>query len=238
MSDLNVKTLVWDLPTRMFHWLLVVSFVGAFATGESERLRGLHLLLGYSAAGLVAFRLLWGLVGTLHARFASFPLSPRAVVDYLRSLLALSPRHYFGHNPAGSWAILAMLALLIATAVTGWAQAVEIGPRWVEDLHEGLANATVALVVVHVAAVALSSLLHRENLVRAMFTGYKSGSGPAATGTRWVVALLLVGVVGAFWAGTIPAPGLVAGESIVAAATKQGAPRSGHRADHHDDADD
>jgi len=237
MSDPNVRTLVWDLPTRVFHWLLVVSFVGAFVTAESERLRDLHLLLGYSAAGLVAFRLLWGLVGTLHARFASFPLSPRAVVDYLRSLLALSPRHYFGHNPAGSWAILAMLALLITTAATGWAQAVEIGPRWVEDLHEGLANTTVAIVVVHVAAVVLSSLLHRENLVHAMITGYKSGSGPTAAGTRWVVALLLVGTIVAFWAGTIPAPGLAAGESIVTAVTKQGAPRSGHRADRHDDDD-
>jgi cytochrome b len=229
MSDPNVRTLVWDLPTRVFHWLLVVSFVGAFVTAESERLRDLHLLLGYSAAGLVAFRLLWGLVGTLHARFASFPLSPRAVVDYLRSLLALSPRHYFGHNPAGSWAILAMLALLITTAATGWAQAVEIGPRWVEDLHEGLANAT--------AAVVLSSLLHRENLVHAMITGYKSGSGPTAAGTRWFVALLLVGTIVAFWAGTIPAPGLEAGESIVTAVTKQAAPRSGHRADRHDDDD-
>jgi cytochrome b len=237
MSDPNVRTLVWDLPTRVFHWLLVVSFVGAFVTAESERLRDLHLLLGYSAAGLVAFRLLWGLVGTLHARFASFPLSPRAVVDYLRSLLALSPRHYFGHNPAGSWAILAMLALLITTAATGWAQAVEIGPRWVEDLHEGLANATAAIVVVHVAAVVLSSLLHRENLVHAMITGYKSGSGPTAAGTRWFVALLLVGTIVAFWAGTIPAPGLEAGESIVTAVTKQAAPRSGHRADRHDDDD-
>ena len=232
------KTLVWDLPTRVFHWLLVVSFVGAYITSESERLRDVHMLLGYSAAGLVAFRLLWGLVGTHHARFASFPLSPRAVADYLKSLLSKSPRHYFGHNPAGSWAIIAMLALLVATAATGWAEALEVGPRWIKDLHEGVANATVALVVLHVAAVILSSMLHRENLVRAMLTGYKPGGGPAASGPRWIVALLLIGAVGAFWAGAIPAPGLEPGRSLVQAAATQGDTAAAHRTHRHDHDDD
>jgi len=238
MNEPNTKTLVWDLPTRAFHWLLAASFVGAFVTSDSERLRDVHMLLGYSAVGLVVFRLLWGIVGTRYARFASFPLSPRRVVDYLKSIVTFSPRHYFGHNPAGSWAILGMLALIAATAVTGWAQAVEFGPRWMEDVHEGLANATVALVVVHVVAVVLSSALHRENLVRAMLNGYKPGTGPAAAGTRWFVALLLIGAVGAFWAGAIPAPGLEPGQSIVQAAAKQSAPPTGHRADRRDDDDD
>jgi cytochrome b len=238
MSIEPKKTLVWDLPTRAFHWLLVVSFAGAYITSETERLRDVHMLLGYSAAGLVAFRILWGLIGTQHARFASFPLSPRAVVDYLKSLMSKSPRHYFGHNPAGSWAIIAMLTLLAATAATGWAESLEIGPRWVEDLHEGAANATVALIALHVAAVILSSMLHRENLVRAMLTGYKPGSGPAAAGPRWIVALLLVGAVGAFWAGAIPAPGLEPGRSLVQAATGQVAPAARHRTHRHDHDDD
>ena len=154
----KAKTLVWDLPTRAFHWLLAIAFVGAFVTAESERLRDLHMLMGYSAAGLVAFRLLWGILGTRYARFASLPLSPRAVVAYLKSLLTLSPRHYFGHNPAGSWAVIGMLVLITLTAATGWAQAVEVGPRWVEDLHEGLANTTVAVIGVHIVAVVLSSV--------------------------------------------------------------------------------
>lgn len=238
MNNPNTKTLVWDLPTRVFHWLLAASFVGAFVTADSERLRDLHLLLGYSAAGLVSFRLLWGLAGTRYARFASLPLSARAVIDYLKSLLQLSPRHYFGHNPAGSWAIVGMLLLIAATAVTGWAQAVEVGPRWIEDLHEGLANATIALVVVHVVAVIVSSALHRENLARAMLTGYKPGKGPAAAGTRWFVALLLIGALGAFWAGAIPAPGLEPGQSTAQAAGKQGAQRSAHRAERRDHDDD
>jgi len=230
MSSSPQRTLVWDLPTRTFHWLLAISFAGAYVTAESERLRDAHMLFGYTALGLVAFRLLWGIVGTRHARFASFPLSPNAVVGYLKSLATRSPRHYFGHNPAGSWAIVGMLLLIVAIGATGWTQAVEIGPEWLEDLHEGLANASLALVVVHVAAVLLSIALHRENLVRAMVTGYKPGQGPAAAGTRWFVALLLLGVIGAFWAGAIPAPGIDAGRSLVQATVKQGTPAVAVRA--------
>jgi len=234
----KAKTLVWDLPTRVFHWLLAIAFAGAFVTAESERLRDLHMLMGYSAAGLVAFRLLWGILGTRYARFTSFPLSPRAVVAYLKSLLALSPRHYFGHNPAGSWAVIGMLVLITLTAATGWAQAVEVGPRWVEDLHEGLANTTIAVIGVHIVAVLLSSVLHRENLVRAMLNGYKPGIGTPAAGSRWFVALLLVGALGAFWAGVIPAPGIEPGRSIVQAAAKPAALGEGHRTQRREHDDD
>lgn len=240
MSTSPQRTLVWDLPTRAFHWLLALSFAGAYVTAESERLRDVHMLLGYTALGLVVFRLLWGVFGTRYARFASFPLSPAAVIGYLKSLATLAPRHYLGHNPAGSWAIVFMLLLIVVLGVTGWASAVEAGPRWLEDLHEGLANGMLALVVVHVAAVLLSSALHRENLVRSMLTGYKPGDGPAAAGTRWAIALLLVGAVGAFWAGAVPAPGIEPGRSLVQAAVKQGAPAFAERdrRRHREDDDD
>lgn len=238
MSNEKTSTLVWDLPTRVFHWLLAASFAGAYITSEGERLRDVHMLLGYSAAGLVAFRVLWGIVGTRYARFTSFPLSPRAVLDYLKSLRSFSPRHYFGHNPAGSWAILGMLVLIAATGATGWAQAVELGPKWLEDIHEGLANAMLALVIVHIAAVLVSSLLHRENLPRAMLTGYKPGSGPAAAGSRWLVAAALVAVIGAFWAGAIPAPGLDRGKSLVQAATQPSTATAQRDRRRHRDKDD
>lgn len=221
MNDRNPRTLIWDLPTRAFHWLLAAAFAGAYLTAEGERLRDVHLLLGYTAVGLVAFRLLWGLIGTRYARFASFPLSPRAVIDYLKSLRTWSPRHYFGHNPAGSWAIIALLALIATTAATGWAVTMDIGPDWLDDVHEAIANATLALVGLHVAAVIVSSLLHRENLVRAMLTGYKQGAAPAAGGHHWFVAALLVGVVAAFLAGFIPVPGLAPGHSLAQALAPQ-----------------
>jgi cytochrome b len=165
--------LVWDLATRAFHWLLAASFLVAYATAESERLRAVHVNAGYLVAGLVAFRLVWGLAGPRYARFASFAFGPRRVLEYLRSLLTPNPHHYLGHNPAGSWVIFVLLALGAASALSGYALYEEIGGDALEDLHEGLAGAMLALVAVHLAGVAVSSLIHRENLVRAMVTGRK-----------------------------------------------------------------
>lgn len=168
---------VWDLPVRIFHWLLVLTFAGAFVTAESERLREVHVVLGYTVLGLIAFRLMWAIVGTRYARLSSFAFGPRAVADYLRSLLTAYPRHYVGHNPAGSWVIYLLVLLGIATGVSGYATYNDIGGKWLEELHEGAANLMLALVFVHVTGVIVSSLLHRENLVKAMVTGYKPRQG-------------------------------------------------------------
>ena len=100
------STLVWDLPVRLFHWLLVACFAGAWLTSDSEHWRLAHVWFGYGMAGLVGLRLVWGLVGTQHARFASFVRGPRAALAYLRSLLGPRPQHYLGHNPAGGLAIV------------------------------------------------------------------------------------------------------------------------------------
>lgn len=204
------RTLVWDLPVRVFHWALVLSFAGAYITAESERWRDVHVLLGYSAGALIVFRLLWGLFGTRYARFTSFLYRPSEVVVYLRSLLARTPRHYVGHNPAGALAIFALLALLVATVVSGWAAFVEVGPRWMEEVHETAGNLALALVCVHIAGVVVSSWMHRENLVRSMVTGYKPVDAPAAAGPRVVVAVALLAVIVGLWVGYIPAPGLQA----------------------------
>ena len=113
------KILVWDLPTRLFHWLLAGTFAGAWLTADSERWIGVHAALGYTFAGLIAFRLIWGVVGTRYARFSSFVRGPGAVLSYLKSLLAFRPQHHLGHNPAGGWAVLALLGLGIVTAAAG-----------------------------------------------------------------------------------------------------------------------
>jgi cytochrome b len=167
------KILVWDLAVRAFHWLLALSFLGAFLTAESERYRDVHVALGYAMLGLVAFRLVWGLVGTRYARFWSFAFGPRSVLTYLKSLLTGSPQHYLGHNPAGSWAIYALLASSLLAGASGYAVYESIGGHWIEEMHETFANLLLAVVAVHLAGVVASSLLHRENLVRSMLTGYK-----------------------------------------------------------------
>jgi len=212
------RILVWDAPTRVFHWALALSFVGAFVTADSERLRDVHVVLGYTVFGLIAFRLIWGVLGTRYARFTSFAFGPRDVVTYLKSLLTLRPQHFLGHNPAGSIAIYALLALGLLTGLTGYAHYNELGGEWLEDLHEGLANAMLAVVFVHIAGVIVSSLLHRENLARAMVTGYKTGDpGGAIRGARWIVAALLVAGIAALWTGVVPVIDTTPGASTMAA---------------------
>jgi cytochrome b len=197
----KTRILVWDLPVRAFHWLLALCFAGAFLTAESERVRDLHVALGYTFAGLLLFRVVWGVIGSRHARFASFAYGPRAVGRYVASLATRRPERYVGHNPAGGWAIFAMLALGLLVAGSGYATYADLGGKAFEELHEAAANAMLALVVVHVAAVLASSFLHRENLVSAMITGRKEGPPEdGIRGTRWAPAAALAVAVVGLWA--------------------------------------
>jgi cytochrome b len=192
--------LVWDVPVRIFHWLMVLCFAGAYLTAESESLRLIHITLGYTMAGLVGFRLVWGLVGSRYARFSNFIRGPAAIIRYLRSLFSRHPEQHVGHNPAGALAIIALLGATLLLFATGWANYNDIGSSWAEELHEGVANTMLALIVVHVAAVLASSWLHRENLIGAMFTGYKTGARGEGIRRPWrgVGAVLLAAVLG-FW---------------------------------------
>ncbi|OGS97917.1 MAG: cytochrome B [Gallionellales bacterium RIFCSPLOWO2_12_FULL_59_22] len=214
---MNQRILVWDVPTRVFHWTLALSFVGAFLTAESERYRDIHVMLGYTLLGLIAFRLLWGLFGTHYARFRSFMFKPGEIIAYLSSLLKGKPVHYVGHNPAGSLAIWLLLALGISSGATGLMAFQDFGGDAAEELHELLSDAMLLVVLIHLVGVAVSSVLHRENLVRAMITGFKQAPGqePPATATTnggirrpyaWLGVIMLTAVV-AFWAG-YPAAGL------------------------------
>lgn len=192
--------LVWDAPVRVFHWLMVLSFAGAYITAESERWRLLHVTLGYTLAGLIVFRLLWGLVGTRHARFTDFVRGPRAAWRYVTSLLRGQPEHHVGHNPAGAIAIMGLLVLGAATTLAGWATYNELGGEWLEELHEGTANAMLAIVLVHVTGVLVGSWMHHENLVRAMVTGRKHVPPSEGIRSAWAsVAALMLAAVLAFW---------------------------------------
>lgn len=191
---------IWDAPVRVSHWLMVLCFAGAWLTAESERWRLVHVTLGYTMAGLLVFRLLWGLVGTRHARFASFVRGPRAAFAYLGSLVRGRPEHHAGHNPAGALAVVALLVLAALTTATGWATDADLLAGAAEELHEGLASAWLALVVVHVLGVIAGSVAHRENLVRAMVTGRKQARADEAVAHAWrSLAAVMVVAVAAFW---------------------------------------
>lgn len=181
---------VWDPLQRVFHWSLVAAFAIAYLTGEEET--AVHVWAGYAVAALVAFRVLWGFIGTRHARFRDFVRRPREILAYTRALLAGRPPRYLGHNPLGGLMVVLLLASLSATAATGYwlqsseeavhgrsalpsapARAADEGEGWVEEAHEWCAHFTLLLVFVHVGGVLVMSAVHRENLVRAMVSGRK-----------------------------------------------------------------
>ncbi|MCX7100199.1 MAG: cytochrome b/b6 domain-containing protein [Methylobacter sp.] len=174
---------VWDLPLRIFHWLLVAGFFIAYLT--EDELLDVHVWAGYLVTGLLVFRIIWGFIGNDYARFSNFVCSPIKSIAYLKDLVALKTKRYLGHNPAGAAMIILLLISLLMTVSTGFAvygadQAAgpleAIGPAnekmW-EELHEFFANFTLVLVAIHILGVILESYIHHENLLRAMIHGFK-----------------------------------------------------------------
>jgi len=190
MNDAANTTKVWDPVVRIGHWTLVIAFFTAYFT-EDEFLTP-HVWAGYIVGAVVCFRLLWGFIGTKHARFSDFIRSPAATIKHLADLVRHRSRRYIGHNPAGGAMILALLIFLVGTVVSGvvlygmeegagplaaWvADYVEHEELW-EEIHEIFSNLTLFLVGLHIAGMLFSSYVHRENLVKAMMTGRKRLSG-------------------------------------------------------------
>lgn len=177
MSRATIR--VWDPLVRIFHWSLAVSFALAWLTAESWE--ELHHFAGYAAAGLIAFRLLWGLFGPRYARFSQFVRRPADTLGYLGAVLKGREPRYLGHNPAGGLMILGLIFVMALTALTGWMYTTDAfwGVEWVEETHEAAATALLGLVALHVAGVVMASVRHRENLALAMFTGRKRPPEPA-----------------------------------------------------------
>ena len=159
------------------------------------------MISGATVLAVATFRLPWGFIGSRYARFVDFVRGPRAVKDYAAGLLKLEPAHHVGHNPAGGWAIVLLLGLAILTGLSGWANYNDIGGGFLEELHEGLAVTMLTVVLIHLAGVFSGSLLHGENLVRAMLTGVKNGLPEEAIASARPLAavLLLVWVAAAGW---------------------------------------
>lgn len=167
------KIRVWDPVVRMFHWGLVGLFAFSFLTGDEWKQA--HILSGYAIVGLLLVRIIWGFVGSHHARFSNFIYDPITTLGFLRDSLAMRAKRYIGHNPAGGAMVLALLLAISGIATTGYMMTTDTywGVEWVEVAHELLVNVTLGLVVLHIAGVLLASIEHRENLVRAMVTGRK-----------------------------------------------------------------
>jgi len=167
---------VWDPLVRVFHWAVVASVAVAWFIGD----RAVHEGAGYVAGGLVALRLLWGIIGPRYARFAQFIRNPGTTLAYLRDIAAGNERRYLGHNPAGALMIVALLLGLIGTVATGYMMESDafFGVEWVELLHRVFAYSVLALAAVHVLGVIVASIRHRENLAAAMVTGRKRAATP------------------------------------------------------------
>ena len=176
---------VWDWPVRVFHWTLAVSVIGAYVTGESEDFERLHHTLGWVAAGLIGFRVVWGLVGTRYARFSEFVRGPAQVWSYIKSLRSSEPQHFVGHNPVGAVAVILLMALVALSVYTGWLALADNAAEWTEEAHEIVSNTLMMLVVVHVLGVLWSSRTHGENLLKAMLTGSKQAHPQAGIHRNW-----------------------------------------------------
>lgn len=195
------RILIWDAPTRVFHWLQLISFVGAYWTAESERYRDIHLAFGYTLLGLITFRLLWGFIGTPYARFNSFWFKPAETISYLIALVKGGAKHYLGHNPLGSVAVWLLLGLGASLCVTGVFALQDDASDAVISAHGVLTNIMLVVIAVHIMGVFMSSVLHKENLLRAMITGYKVAEKDAAISAsyNWLAALMvLVAVIFGF----------------------------------------
>ena len=164
---------MWDLLLRVLHWSLVAAVALAWTT--TEWFTGLHEAVGYAGLAVVAVRVLWGFAGPRRARFSDFVRGPRATWRYAARLArGHAPRHV-GHNPLGAWMMLALLACIVALALTGWLYRSDRfwGEVWLDVLHQAIAWSMLVLIAVHVAGAIVTGWRHRENLVRAMITGRK-----------------------------------------------------------------
>ena len=205
------RTLIWDLPTRLFHWALASSFAIAWLTSESDPWRSVHVFMGYLMLGLVGFRLLWGFVGSHFSRFASFWFGPKEALSYLKQVASgQAPRHV-GHNPTGSLAIYLLLAVAVGVGLSGIVtlggdEQQGIAAGWfsfsqiqvIKKLHELVATLMLLVVLGHIAGVVVESVLHKENLARSMVTGFKQAAAntPATTARPLVAVLLLLSMLG------------------------------------------
>ena len=212
-----LKHLVWDLPTRLFHWALVFCLAGSWITAEAGfEWTETHFLLGYTSLGLIVFRIIWGFAGPTHARFSSFIKGPTAVYDNARQLLDRSPSSYVGHNPIGGWSTLLLLTIVAVQATTGLFISDDIfyaGPYngivsgdsagQLAGIHHINFNVLQALVLIHLGAISWYQWGKRTALIKPMISGYKTLPAERLSETIPHNYLLRAAVVGVLVAAAI-----------------------------------
>lgn len=207
MTGSNQQTSqVYDLPTRLFHWIFAVLFLGAFLIAKNvddeSPIFANHMLMGLSLAFISVLRVVWGLVGSRYARFASFSLRPQDLRDYFFGILSGKGKRHLGHNPASSWATLAMLGLAFGLAFTG-VQMAQGNKEAYEDIHELFANGFILIVLAHIAGVVLHTIRFRDAIGLSMVTGRKQSvvGEPQEVGIgnqHSVVAIVFLALLAAF----------------------------------------
>jgi cytochrome b/DNA-binding CsgD family transcriptional regulator len=202
------KLRVYDLPTRVFHWVFVGLFVGAFFISkvfdDDSSAYPYHMLMGLMLASAVFLRMVWGFVGSRYARFSSFALRPSDLVNYFKDLVAGKAAQKLGHNPASSWAALTMMGLALALAVSGYlmTQGSELKES-LEDIHELLANAFMIVAIAHVSGIILHSFTHRDAIGLSMIHGKKVSLSPGGGIDKSypviaLIFLVLISLIGIF----------------------------------------
>lgn len=198
------KYLVYDLPTRLFHWL----FAGLFLTGfviaktvdDESYWFNYHSLFGLVLGFLVLLRIIWGVFGTKHARFSGFALNPMDLVSYFKGILTGEKRRWAGHNPASSWAGITMMTMAFGLAMTGYLMTSGSDKESFEDVHELLANGLIIVVVLHVVGIVFHTIRHKELIGLSMIDGKKEDIALDQTilTPKAPVGILLIGLVVAF----------------------------------------
>ena len=201
---------VWDLPTRLFHWLLLVLVAVSFTTGSmGGNAMQYHEWSGFAILVLLIFRVCWGFVGSRASQFSDFVKGPAAVWRYAAALVRGKSERYLGHNPLGGWSVLALLLALLIQAATGLFANDDIiteGPLylwvskpvsdWLTGVHRLNRYLIMALAATHVSAVLFYLLVKHENLIKPMITGTKhwrgGGSAPPAAPTWLAVAIVAI----------------------------------------------
>lgn len=198
------QVLVYDLPTRLFHWLFAGFFITAFAIAnliddDSARF-SLHMLAGLGMVFVIVLRLIWSSVGTRHARLTDLALNPAQLIAYFKGMFSAGSRRWIGHNPASSWAAVAMVGLALGLGITGYLMATGAESGSLEEAHELMANAFLVVVLLHIGGVAAHVLRHRDHLQTSMVTGRKPAlaSDQGSVRSVPVAGLAFVALTGLF----------------------------------------